>query len=75
MPVAQQTDRATAAGYSWTWIAENIGQGSVTPEAMMNQWMSSAGHSANILNPNAVDLGVGINDSGTTLWVQVFGRP
>ena len=68
-------DRATAAGYSWTWIAENIGEGSVSPEEMMDLWMNSASHSANILSPNAVELGVGINDTGTTLWVQVFGRP
>ena len=68
-------DRATAAGYSWTTIGENIGEGSHSPEDMMDLWMNSPGHRANILNPDFTDLGVGINDSGTTLWVQVFGRP
>lgn len=69
------SDRATAAGYSWTAIGENIGEGNLSPEDMMALWMNSAGHRANILSPNFTELGVGINDSGTTLWVQVFGKP
>ena len=68
------SERATAAGYAWTGIAENIGQGDITPETMMNLWMDSAGHRTNILNAAYTELGVGINDSGLTLWVQVFGR-
>ena len=67
--------QATAAGYVWTSIGENIGQADVTPEAMMNLWMNSDGHRANILNPDYRELGVGISASGVTLWVQVFGRP
>ncbi|UCG33494.1 MAG: CAP domain-containing protein [Phycisphaerales bacterium] len=68
-------DRAISAGYSWTMIGENIGQGDMTPEEMMNQWMSSPGHRANILNAGFTEIGVAINDTGTTLWVQVFGTP
>ena len=67
--------RATAAGYNWNTIGENIGSGSVTPEAMMDLWMNSDGHRANILSPNYTELGVGIDEQGMTLWVQVFGRP
>ena len=66
-------DRAISAGYSWSMIGENIGQGDVTPEEMMSQWMSSPGHRANILNPGFTEIGVAVNDAGTTLWVQVFG--
>lgn len=69
------SNRATAAGYVWSSIGENIGQADVTPAAMMNLWMNSDGHRANILNPDYTELGVGINGSGVTLWVQVFGRP
>ena len=68
-------DRATTAGYSWTAIGENIGQGNQSPEDMMNLWMNSSDHRANILDPSFTELGVGINDAGTTLWVQVFGSP
>lgn len=67
--------RATAAGYVWSSIGENIGQGDLTPQAMMNLWMNSDGHRANILNSDYTELGVGVNGSGGTLWVQVFGRP
>lgn len=67
--------RATAAGYTWSAIGENIGSGSVSPEAMMDLWMNSDGHRANILSPNFTELGVGIDERGTALWVQVFGRP
>lgn len=69
------SDRAAAAGYRWTAIGENIGQGDITAEAMMDLWMNSDGHRANILNTKFTELGVGIDDSGSTLWVQVFGRP
>lgn len=69
------SERAAAAGYAWTGIAENIGQGDLTPQAMMNLWMNSDGHRTNILNTTYTELGVGINDSGATLWVQVFARP
>ena len=68
------SERATAAGYAWTSIGENIAQGDLTPEAVMDLWMNSDGHRANILNDTFTELGVGINDSGSTLWVQVFGR-
>jgi uncharacterized protein YkwD len=68
-------DRAISAGYPWTRIGENIGQGDMTPDEMMNQWMSSPGHRANILDPGFTEIGVAINDTGTTLWVQVFGTP
>ena len=42
----------------------------------MNQWMNSAGHRANILNPNFTAMGVGHyeNASGTDYWVQLFIR-
>lgn len=66
--------RATDAGYTWTMIGENIGMGSVSPEDMMDGWMNSPGHRANILNPDFTELGVAIDEQGPTLWVQVFGR-
>lgn len=67
--------RATTAGYVWTAIGENIGQGDISAEAMMDLWMNSDGHRANILNTSFTELGVGIDTSGSTLWVQVFGKP
>ena len=69
------SDRVTTAGYAWTKTGENIGQGSVSPEDMMDLWMNSTGHRANILDPDFTEIGIGVDDQGTTLWVQVFGRP
>jgi uncharacterized protein YkwD len=68
-------DRATAAGYVWSAIAENIGEGDTTPENMMDLWMNSPGHAANILGSAYTEIGIAIDDNGTALWVQVFGRP
>lgn len=49
--------------------AENIAQGYQTPEAVVNGWMNSAGHRANILNPELAKIGVGFRDYS---WVQLF---
>jgi len=66
--------RATAAGYPWTLVGENIGLASVTPQRMMQLWMDSTGHRANILNSDFRELGVAVETNGDVLWVQVFGR-
>ena len=42
---------------------------------MMDLWMNSTGHRANILAPDFTEIGIGVDDQGTTLWVQAFGRP
>ena len=51
--------RAEAAGYQAEAIAENIGAGYDTPEAMVHAWISSASHRANLLNPTQDAIGVG----------------
>lgn len=66
--------RITAAGYRWSTYGENIAQGQQTPEAVMESWMNSPGHRANILNCSFKDIGVGIhNGSGGPWWTQNFG--
>jgi hypothetical protein len=66
-------DRITAAGYRWNLYGENIARGYGSPEVVMNGWMSSSGHRANILNPSFCDLGVGHVPTGN-YWTQNFGR-
>ena len=44
-------DRITAAGYSFNTYGENIAAGQPTPERVVDAWMASSGHRANILNP------------------------
>ncbi|WTW95615.1 CAP domain-containing protein [Streptomycetaceae bacterium NBC_01309] len=66
-------DRITAAGYSWSTWGENIARGQQTPESVMEAWMNSPGHRANILNCNFKDLGVGVHiASGGPWWTQNF---
>lgn len=64
-------------GITYTAAGENIAKGQRTPEAVMNGWMNSSGHRANILNSSFTEIGVGyVTDSnGTTYWVQMFIRP
>ena len=71
-------DRITAAGYFYNTYGENIAGGQPTPEAVIDAWMSSPGHRANILNSNFCDIGVGyayLADSPYRhYWTQDFGR-
>ncbi|WP_426506177.1 CAP domain-containing protein [Dactylosporangium sp. McL0621] len=66
--------RISNEGYRWSNAAENIAKGQRTPEEVMNAWMNSAGHKANILNCKLKDLGVGLAYQGkTAIWTQDFG--
>lgn len=67
-------ERVTAAGYRWSTYGENIARGQQTPQAVMDSWMHSPGHRANILNCSFKNLGVGVhNGSGGPWWTQDFG--
>ncbi|WP_312018586.1 sigma-70 family RNA polymerase sigma factor [Streptomyces sp. I05A-00742] len=67
-------DRVTAAGYRWSTYGENIAYGQQTPASVMDTWMNSSGHRANILNCSFKEIGVGINNApGGPRWTQVFG--
>ncbi|MCH0564155.1 MULTISPECIES: sigma-70 family RNA polymerase sigma factor [unclassified Streptomyces] len=66
--------RITDAGYRWSSYGENIAQGQQTPQAVMDAWMNSPGHRANILNCSFKNLGVGVHQgSGGPWWTQDFG--
>ncbi|WP_435213593.1 sigma-70 family RNA polymerase sigma factor [Streptomyces sp. bgisy034] len=71
---ADPGQRITAAGYRWSTYGENIAMGQQTPAAVMESWMNSPGHRANILNCSFKDIGVGIhNGPGGPWWTQNFG--
>jgi len=52
-------DRMTAQGYPWIYAAENIAAGYSTPQLVINGWMASSGHRANILSTAVHELGIG----------------
>ncbi|MEU6218479.1 sigma-70 family RNA polymerase sigma factor [Streptomyces sp. NPDC047022] len=67
-------DRINAAGYHWSTYGENIAMGQQTPASVMDSWMHSPGHRANILNCSFKELGVGVHKgSGGPWWTQDFG--
>ena len=63
----------TEAGVSYRRAGENIAYGQSTPQQVMNAWMNSSGHRANILNANYTTIGVGYTViNGTAYWAQLF---
>ena len=58
-------------GIKYKAAAENIAKGQATPQAVVNAWMNSAGHRANILNSSYTKIGVGYVKSGN-YWTQMF---
>ena len=71
--------RAVRAGYRWRSIGENIAAGQPAPDDVMEDWLSSPGHCANIMSPDYVDLGVAftvnMESRAGVYWAQEFGRP
>jgi uncharacterized protein YkwD len=68
--------RITKAGYRWSGAAENIAKGQTTPASVMDSWMHSPGHRANILNCGFKNIGIGLAYQGRSpLWTQDFGSP
>lgn len=66
-------DRIKAQGYRWP-SAENIAAGQRGPASVMDAWMHSSGHRANILNCDSKAIGVGVwKGSGGPVWTQDFG--
>ena len=58
-------------GISYRSAGENIAKGQTTPQAVVDAWMNSAGHRANILNPAYTKIGVGYV-AGGNYWTQMF---
>jgi uncharacterized protein YkwD len=70
-------DRMRAAGYSGGLMGENIAAGQRTPATVMDAWMHSEGHRANILNCGFHLIGIGVATVAGSpygiYWTQDFG--
>jgi uncharacterized YkwD family protein len=64
-------DMLATFGISYRTAGENIAMGYATPEAVVNAWMNSSGHRANILNSSYTQIGVGYVADGN-YWTQLF---
>ena len=58
-------------GISYRSAGENIARGQATPQKVVDAWMNSSGHRANILNSSFTHIGVGYAENGR-YWTQMF---
>lgn len=63
-------------GIKYMAAGENIAMGQPTSASVMNSWMNSAGHKANILSKSFTEIGVGVakGKNGTLYWTEQFIR-
>lgn len=70
--------RATAAGYIWRGIGENIAAGQANVTSVMNGWLASAGHCNNIMESSFNDVALAcVSQPGTAYgkyWTMELGR-
>lgn len=60
-------------GVKFNSAGENIAYGQPTPKSVVNAWMNSAGHRANILDSRFNKIGVGVHEqNGVIYWTQLF---
>lgn len=68
------------AGYEYKFAGENLAKDFYNTDSLINAWMKSPTHKANIVNQNYSEIGIGVvngqlNGYETTLVVQHFGSP
>jgi uncharacterized protein YkwD len=76
---SRPSDRITRVGYRWRAVAENIAAGYREIDPVIQGWIESPGHCANIMNPVYTEMGIAFalnpkSESGI-YWSQTFGRP
>jgi uncharacterized protein YkwD len=75
--------RADAVGYQWMAIGENIYMmegfslsADATADKIVQGWMNSPGHRANILNGTYIETGVGVSVVGETIYITAnYSKP
>ena len=69
--------RMTRAGYDWKAAGENIAAGQATPESVVDGWLKSPHHCANMMAPEFREMGIAYYVNRTSqagiYWVQLFG--
>jgi uncharacterized protein YkwD len=76
---SQPAERVTRTGYQWQSVGENIAVGAADADAVVNGWLNSPGHCANIMSADFSEMGLAYyvdpkRRSGL-YWVQVFATP
>ena len=67
-------DRIARAGFSAGTWGENVAAGYATAASVVDGWMNSSGHRANILDPSFTHIGVAVANAaeGTPYWTMVL---
>lgn len=69
--------RATRVGYRWRHVAENIAAGAPNAAAVVEGWLASPGHCANIMNADYREMGIAFaldpKSSSGIYWAQMLG--
>lgn len=71
--------RTARVGYVWRTVGENIAIGPQTAEVVVQGWIDSPGHCANIMSPAFTEMGIAYvvnrKSEAGIYWTQVFGTP
>ena len=73
-------DRIDATGYAWSALGENIAAGYPSINAVVDGWIASDGHCANLMNPAFRDMALACvpgtaSSTYRTYWTLELGRP
>ncbi|MCE9684316.1 CAP domain-containing protein [Halomonas alkalisoli] len=72
-------DRVSDTGYDWMAVGENIAAGQADVATVIEGWLSSPGHCANIMNDEFTEMGAAVVEAQgsdySPYWTQVFARP
>ncbi|NMT65134.1 CAP domain-containing protein [Marinobacter orientalis] len=75
----QTGKRVSDRGYSWSAVGENIAMGQNSVDDVVDGWLSSPGHCANIMSTNFTEMGAARVEAPESqyspFWTQVFARP
>ena len=76
---SKPADRVTRAEYPWRAVGENVAAGPQTAKGVVERWLSSPGHCANIMKADYTEMGIAYAINPTQdigiYWAQVFARP
>ncbi len=69
-------ERVTRSGYPWRAVAENVASGQASADEVVQTWLQSPGHCANLMNPDMREMGIAYAfdaaSAAGTYWVQVL---
>jgi uncharacterized protein YkwD len=72
-------ERITRSGYRWSETGENLASGVMSPAAVVDGWLHSPEHCANLMDTAYTQMGVGFavnpRDDTSVYWALEFGRP